>query len=61
MSIFEYDVEKEMRLFRKAEREEALIIFITTLKNLTQPLDIIYSTVISHEIYQNVTMVFPMI
>lgn len=68
VSIFEYDAEKEMRLFRKAEREvgreegreigreEALTILIATLKNLSLPLDTIYHTITTHDIYQNVTL-----
>ena len=72
VSIFEYDAEKEMRLFRKAEREvgreegreigreegreEGLAILISTLKNLSQPLDTVYHTVTSHAIYQNITL-----
>jgi len=67
VSIFEYDAEKEMRLFRKAEREvgreegrqeaqqEVLAILIHSLKKHMLSLDAIYNEITSYETYKNVT------
>ena len=71
VSIFEYDAEKEMRLFRKAEREvgreegreegrqeaqqEVLAILIHSLKKHMPSLDAVYNEITSYETYKNVT------
>lgn len=63
VSIFEYDEEKELALFRAAEREEGreegheegLRALINSLKEFCPNYDILYAKVIANPIYQNLT------
>ena len=71
MNIFEYDEEKELALFRVAEREEGfelgleqglaqglaqgLHTLIHTLQKLSLDKDTIYKTVIANQDYANLT------
>jgi len=67
VSIFEYDAEKEIRLFRQAERElareelreearmEMVSILVQSLKKYMPSLDEVYREITSYEAYKDIT------